>query len=77
MDDNDKAFYGGICVALQHVALYDHGVCWHDIVNSLGFDRLKKYVTKIEPAEFELIEFKKYAKSEFGKTVRGPKEFPK
>jgi len=74
INENDTAFLGGICVALQHVAVYDQGVCWHDIVNSVGFDIVKKYVTKIEPEEFELIEFKKYAKSEFGKVVYNAKK---
>lgn len=73
MDKEDRAFYGGICVALQHVSLYDYGTCWHDIVNSVGFEDIKKYVTKIEPEEFDLIDFQKYAKSEFGKIVRRPR----
>ncbi|GAH12647.1 unnamed protein product, partial [marine sediment metagenome] len=68
-----RAVFGGICVALQNVALYDYAVCWHDIVNSVGFEDIKKYVTEIEPDEFELISFKKYAKSEFGKVVHRPR----
>ena len=72
--ETERAFLSGICVALQHVSVYDQGVCWHDIVNSVGFDLVKKYVTKIEPEEFELIEFKKYAKSEFGKVVHEAKK---
>jgi len=65
----DKCFYGGLCAALQVVALYDQGTVWRDIVNAAGFDNVKKYVIKIEPEEFDLIEFGKYAKSEFGVTV--------
>ena len=72
-DKEDLAFMGDICAALQCVALYDYGVCWHDIVNSVGLDNVKKYVTKNQPEEFDLIEFKKYAKSEFGKIVHKPK----
>jgi len=74
MDEQTRAFYSGLCAALQIVALYDAGTEWHDIVNAAGFDHVKKYVTKIEPAEFDLIEFRKYAKSEFGKTIRRPQK---
>ena len=76
MDEKTKAFYGGICAALQIVSAYDYGIAWHDIVNACGYDEIKKYVTKIEPEEFELIEFKKYAKSEFGKIVCTPRKPP-
>jgi len=73
MDEKAQAFYGGICAALQVISLYDYGTAWHDIVNAAGFETIKEYVTKIEPAEFDLIAFKKYAKSEFGKTVHTPR----
>ncbi len=73
MSDHDKAFFGGLCCALQIVALYDYGTVWRDIVNAAGYEDVKKYVTKIEPEEFELISFGKYSKSEFGKRVRRPK----
>ena len=69
MNDSDKAFYGGICAALQIVSVYDQGTVWADIIRACGFENIKEYVTVIEPEEFELIEFKKYAKLEFGKTI--------
>ena len=72
MNKETRAFYGGICVALQVISAYDYGTAWHDIVGACGYDEIKKYVTKIEPDEFELISFKKYAKLEFGKVVRNP-----
>lgn len=74
MKEKDHAFFAGICVALQHVSLYDCVTVWRDIVQSVGFDDLKHYVTKIEPEEFDLTGFKKYAKSEFGKTVHKPNQ---
>lgn len=70
----DKAFYGGICVALQCISLYDYGSAWAEVVRACGFENLKHYVTKVEPDEFELTAFQKYAKSEFGKVVRKPRE---
>jgi len=74
LTDKDKAFYGGICVALQCISLYDYGSAWAEVVRAVGFENLKHYVTKVEPEEFELTGFKKYAKSEFGKVVHKPKE---
>lgn len=71
--DKDKAFYGGICVALQCISVYDYGSAWAEVVRAVGFENLKHYVTKIEPEEFELIAFRKYAKSEFGRVVSTPK----
>ena len=74
LTDKDKAFYGGICVALQCISLYDYGSAWGEVVRACGFDNLKHYVTKVEPAEFELTKFQKYAWTEFAKVVYKPKE---
>lgn len=57
-------FLAGICVALQCVTAQDCGVLWREIVVAVGIDDLLQYATFIEPEEWELAGFGKYASAE-------------
>ncbi|WP_242898967.1 hypothetical protein [Stenotrophomonas maltophilia] len=57
-------FLAGICVALQCVTAQDSGVLWAEIVRAVGVDDLLQYATFIEPAEWDLAGFSKYASTE-------------
>lgn len=57
-------FLAGICVALQCVTASDDGVLWREIVQTAGVESLLRYVTFVEPDEWELAGFKRYAQRE-------------
>lgn len=57
-------FLQGICVALQCVTASDDGVLWREIVEAVGTESLLRYATFVEPDEWELAGFKRYAKNE-------------
>ncbi|ADU66179.1 hypothetical protein Selin_1445 [Desulfurispirillum indicum S5] len=63
---NEKDFYAGICVALQIVAQRGECVIWREIAGSVSEERLRKYVTEIEPTEYEVAGFSRFAKTELG-----------
>jgi hypothetical protein len=60
---NDK-FSAGICVALQCVTAHDDGVLWAEIVRTAGIEEMLDYAALVEPDEWELAGFRKYAKRE-------------
>lgn len=57
-------FLAGICVALQVVTSMDCGVTWAEIVQTAGVDDLLRYAAFVEPEEWQLAGFAKYARSE-------------
>jgi hypothetical protein len=57
-------FLAGICVALQCVTAADDGVLWAEIVQTAGTDAMLQYATFIEPDEWEMAGFAKYARME-------------
>jgi len=57
-------FLAGICVALQCVTASDDGVLWREIVQTAGVELLLRYATFVEPEEWELAGFKRYAHRE-------------
>ena len=57
-------FLAGICVALQCVTASDDGVLWSEIVQTAGVESLLRYATFVEPDEWELAGFKRYAQRE-------------
>lgn len=59
-------FLAGICVALQCVSAFDSGVLWAEIVNAVGKESLIKYAREVEPDEWTLAGFAKYAEAEIG-----------
>ena len=57
-------FLAGVCVALQCVTASDDGVLWREIVQTAGVESMLRYSTFVEPDEWELAGFKRYAKRE-------------
>lgn len=57
-------FLLGVCVALQVVTAMDCNVTWREIVNTAGVEDLIRFATVIEPEEWELAGFSRYAKQE-------------
>ena len=57
-------FLHGICVALQVVTAMGCGVTWTEIVRTAGERELLHYAAHIEPEEWELAGFAKFAKAE-------------
>lgn len=57
-------FLAGICVALQCVTASDDGVLWREIVRTVGVDEALHYAAHVEPDEWELAGFRKYARVE-------------
>lgn len=60
----DDDFLLGVCVALQTVTSMDCGVTWRQIVESVGVDDILYYAAWIEPEEWELAGFARYARRE-------------
>lgn len=65
MDKDD--FSAGICVALTVITGFDQGVIWGELVRCAGVNRMIHYAANVEPNEWELAGFSKYAKSELGR----------
>jgi len=61
-------FLQGICVALQCVTASDDGVLWREIVETAGAESLLRYATFVEPDEWGLAGFRRYAKVELHRT---------
>ena len=57
-------FLAGICVALQCVTAEDNGVLWREIVETAGVESMLRYATFVEPDEWKLAGFARYAKNE-------------
>lgn len=57
-------FLAGICVALQCVTAFDSGVLWSEIIKAVGKDAILNYARNIEPDEWILAGFAKYAEVE-------------
>lgn len=64
LDPERDDFLAGICVALQCVTASDDGVLWREIVETAGKESLLRYATFVEPDEWELAGFKRYARHE-------------
>lgn len=67
MTDTHKDFFAGICVGLQVLTAQDEGVAWGELVRACNVDDLLQYAAHVEPDEWELAGFKKYANLELGK----------
>jgi hypothetical protein len=57
-------FLHGICVALSCVVSMDCGVTWAEIVRTAGLEDLLQFAAFVEPEEWELAGFAKYAMAE-------------
>lgn len=60
-------FLLGVCVTLGIITSFDAPVIWAEIVNCVGVDQLLHYAAHVEPAEWELAGFKKYARIELNR----------
>jgi hypothetical protein len=60
-------FLAGICVALAVVQSMDYASLWREIVVMVGTDELLQYATFVEPEEWVLAGFGKYARTELGR----------
>ncbi|WP_208455243.1 DUF3850 domain-containing protein [Burkholderia gladioli] len=66
-DSSDKSFFAGVCVALQVITAFDQGVMWAELVRACGTDELLQYAAHVEPEEWKLAGFEKYAFDELRK----------
>lgn len=67
-------FLAGVCVALQVVAAMDYGTTWAEIVRTVGEDKILWYASHVEPEEWELAGFKRYAANTLGRSK--PRKVP-
>ena len=67
-------FLAGVCVSLQVITAMDCGVTWAEVVRAAGEDKILRYASHVEPEEWELAGFEKYALRELhrGKPRRVP-----
>jgi hypothetical protein len=63
----DTGFMAGVCVALATVTLHYDSVIWKEIVQSVGTDSLLNYAANVNPEDWDLAGFGKYAQAELGK----------
>lgn len=61
-------FLRGICVSLQVISGFDCGVMWAELVRAVGVDDLLQYAAHIEPDEWQLAGFARYAMAELGRS---------
>lgn len=62
--DASDDFLHGICVALTVVTSMDCGVTWAEIVRTAGENDMLQYAAFVEPEEWVLAGFAKYALGE-------------
>jgi hypothetical protein len=68
----DNGFMAGVCVALATVTLHYDSVIWKEIVQSVGTDSLLNYAANVNPEDWDLAGFGKYAQVELGKGKPDP-----
>jgi hypothetical protein len=68
----DNGFMAGVCVALATVTLHYDSVIWKEIVESVGTDSLLNYAANVNPEDWDLAGFGKYAQAELGKGKPDP-----
>jgi hypothetical protein len=68
----DDGFMAGVCVALATVTLHYGSVIWKEIVQSVGIDSLLNYAANVNPEDWDLAGFGKYAQAELGKDRPDP-----
>ena len=57
-------FRTGICVGLQVLTGFDQCVMWGELVRTAGVDEMLHHAANVEPCEWELAGFAKYALKE-------------
>ena len=63
----EDAFMGGVCAALATATAHGDSVIWREIVRSVGIDNALNYAANVNPEDWELAGFSKYAQPELGK----------
>lgn len=61
-------FLHGVCVALSVLVASDSPVDWAEIVRTAGVDAMLNFAAFVEPDEWELAGFRKYAQAELGRS---------
>ena len=67
VSQRENGFMGGVCVALATVTAHGDSVIWREIVRSVGVDNALNYAANVNPEDWELAGFSKYAQPELGK----------
>ena len=63
----EDAFMSGVCAALATVTAHGDSVIWREIVRSVGIDNALNYAANVNPEDWDLAGFSKYAQPELGK----------
>ena len=63
----EDAFMSGVCAALATATAHGDSVIWGEIVRSVGIDNALNYAANVNPEDWELAGFSKYAQPELGK----------
>ena len=72
LSEQEDAFMGGVCAALATVTAHGDSVIWREIVRSVGIDNALNYAANVNPEDWDLAGFSKYAQSELGKDKPQP-----
>jgi hypothetical protein len=68
----ENGFMSGVCAALATVTAHSDSVIWREIVRSVGIDNALNYAANVNPEDWELAGFSKYAQPELGKDKPPP-----
>ena len=63
----EDAFMSGVCAALATATAHGDSVIWREIVRSVGIDNALNSAANVNPEDWELAGFSKYAQPELGK----------
>jgi len=67
VSESEDGFMSGVCAALATVTAHGDSVIWREIVRSVGIDNALNYAANVNPEDWELAGFSKYAQPELGK----------
>jgi hypothetical protein len=72
VSESEDGFMSGVCAALATVTAHGDSVIWREIVRSVGIDNALNYAANVNPEDWELAGFSKYAQPELGKDKPPP-----
>ena len=72
LSEQEDAFMGGVCAALATVTAHGDSVIWREIVRSVGIENALNYAANVNPGDWDLAGFSKYAQPELGKDKPQP-----
>jgi len=67
VSERDDGFMSGTCAALAVVTAHGEATVWREIVKAVGADSLLNYAANVNPEDWDLAGFNKYAQAELGK----------